>query len=169
MSDLMWLRGDALLCDLNGTLVDSTLMDGSDAIARPGVAMVLTELDRLAARWAVCTSIDAAGARSAFTHAGLPIPEVLVCADQVARNKPAPDGYLLTAQRLGVDPARCLVAEDTRGGVAAALAAGAGRVLDVGWQRRGVLGADDPRVVRFSWADVVDIRGGPDDVVLHLR
>lgn len=169
MSDLLWVRGEALLSDLNGTLVDTTFMDGSDAVARPGVAMVLTELDRLGARWAVCTSIGEAGARLAFERAGLPLPRVLVTADDVRLNKPSPEGYLLAAQRLAADPTRCLVAEDTRGGVAAGLAAGVSRVLDVGVARRGVVATDDERVTPFSWADVVDIRGGPDDVVLHLR
>ncbi len=168
-SALLWVRGDALLCDLNGTLVDTVLMDGTDAVARTGVALVLTELDRLGARWAVCTSIGAAGARLAFERAALPMPRVLVTADDVRLNKPSPEGYLLAAERLAVDPTRCLVAEDTRWGVAAALAAGAARVLDVGAARRGVLAAEDERVNAFSWADVVDIRGGPDDVVLHLR
>jgi beta-phosphoglucomutase-like phosphatase (HAD superfamily) len=166
LSELTWVRGEALLSDLNGTLVDTVAMDGSDALARPGVATVLTELVRLGSRWAVCTSIDEAGARMALERAALPVPDVLVTADDVIRNKPAPDGYRLTARRLGVDIARCLVAEDTRGGVAAALDAGALKVLDVGAARRGRVAAVDRRVQAFSWADVVDIRGGPDDVAL---
>jgi HAD superfamily hydrolase (TIGR01509 family) len=40
------------------------------------------------------------------------------------RGKPAPDIFLLAAQRLGVRPERCLVYEDADAGVAAALAAG---------------------------------------------
>lgn len=38
--------------------------------------------------------------------------------------KPAPDGYLLAAQRLNVDPARCIVFEDSTAGVQSGLAAG---------------------------------------------
>ena len=60
----------------------------------------------------------------ASAAAGLPVPDVLVTADQVARGKPAPDPYLLAAERLGVDPADCLVLEDAPGGVAAGRAAG---------------------------------------------
>jgi HAD superfamily hydrolase (TIGR01509 family) len=44
-------------------------------------------------------------------------------ATQVARGKPAPDLFLFAAGRLGVDPARCLVVEDSTAGVAAAVAA----------------------------------------------
>jgi HAD superfamily hydrolase (TIGR01509 family) len=169
VNELMWVRGEALISDLNGTLIEAHLPDASDAVIRPGVAVVLSELDRLGARWAVCTSVGRTVAHTAIEHAGLPTPPLLVTADDVATNKPAPDSYLLTAQRLGVDPTRCLVAEDTRLGTAAALAAGAARVLDVGAARRGARAADDERVIAFSWADVVDIRGGPDDVILHLR
>jgi len=42
----------------------------------------------------------------------------------VAHPKPAPDIYLLAAQKLGVPPAHCLVLEDSPIGVRAALAAG---------------------------------------------
>lgn len=45
-------------------------------------------------------------------------------ADQVERPKPAPDLYLLAAERAGVDPSRCLVVEDSITGATAALTAG---------------------------------------------
>ena len=43
---------------------------------------------------------------------------------QVARGKPAPDLYLYAAEHMGVPAARCVVIEDSRPGVQAALAAG---------------------------------------------
>ncbi|RAP57060.1 HAD family phosphatase [Oleiagrimonas sp. MCCC 1A03011] len=45
-------------------------------------------------------------------------------AEEVPRPKPAPDVYLLAAERNGTDPADCLVVEDTPTGIAAAAAAG---------------------------------------------
>jgi HAD superfamily hydrolase (TIGR01509 family) len=45
-------------------------------------------------------------------------------ADDVKEAKPAPDLFLLAASRLGVDPAHCLVIEDSINGVLAANAAG---------------------------------------------
>jgi len=50
--------------------------------------------------------------------------ETVVSGDEVARGKPAPDGYLMAARRLAIDPGRCFVVEDTRNGVLAAKAAG---------------------------------------------
>jgi HAD superfamily hydrolase (TIGR01509 family) len=50
--------------------------------------------------------------------------DVLVTGDQVVRGKPDPEAYLAAADRLGVDPARCLAIEDSLTGVAAAEAAG---------------------------------------------
>ncbi|GAA0480820.1 HAD family hydrolase [Streptomyces stramineus] len=47
-----------------------------------------------------------------------------VAGDEMERTKPHPDPYLLAAARLGADPARCAVVEDTMTGVAAAEAAG---------------------------------------------
>lgn len=47
-----------------------------------------------------------------------------VAGDEVARTKPHPEPYLMAAARLGADPARCAVIEDTATGVASAEAAG---------------------------------------------
>lgn len=49
---------------------------------------------------------------------------VIVTQDDVTRSKPAPDLFLLAAERMGVDPTRCLVFEDSRLGLQAAAAAG---------------------------------------------
>jgi len=48
----------------------------------------------------------------------------VVSSDEVAHGKPAPDVYLLAAHRLGVEPADCLVVEDSLNGVLAGRAAG---------------------------------------------
>lgn len=57
---------------------------------------------------------------------------VITSAEEVARAKPDPAGYRLTAQRLGIDPAHCLALEDTPTGIRAALDAGYARVVAVG-------------------------------------
>ena len=45
-------------------------------------------------------------------------------ADMVKRGKPAPDIFLLAAERLGAKPSNCLVIEDSASGVIAAVSAG---------------------------------------------
>jgi HAD superfamily hydrolase (TIGR01509 family) len=50
--------------------------------------------------------------------------DTIVAAEDYTRGKPAPDAFLLAAERLGVAPADCLVFEDTDLGIEAATAAG---------------------------------------------
>jgi HAD superfamily hydrolase (TIGR01509 family) len=50
--------------------------------------------------------------------------DILVCAEDYKRGKPAPDAFLLAAERLGAAPSECLVFEDTDLGIEAATAAG---------------------------------------------
>ncbi|HET6613284.1 MAG TPA: HAD family phosphatase [Kofleriaceae bacterium] len=54
----------------------------------------------------------------------------MVCAEDVAASKPAPDGYLACARALGIDPAGAVAIEDSAAGIAAAAAAGC-RVIAV--------------------------------------
>jgi sugar-phosphatase len=74
--------------------------------------------------WAVATSGPRPTATSRLRRAGLPVPTVMVCAEDVTRGKPSPDAYLLAARELGVSPPDCLVVEDAPAGVQAARAAG---------------------------------------------
>jgi sugar-phosphatase len=80
-------------------------------------------------RWAIVTSAPRLLAEARIAAAGLPIPEVLVAAEDVERGKPAPDPFLLGARRLGVAPADCLVFEDTLAGLASAAAAGMASIV----------------------------------------
>lgn len=50
--------------------------------------------------------------------------ETMVCGDEVAQGKPAPDIFLAAAAKLGVAPANCIVLEDSSAGIQAAHAAG---------------------------------------------
>jgi sugar-phosphatase len=92
-----------------------------------GAAEFLAALPRH--RWAIVTSAPRALALRRIAAAGLPTPEVLITADDVARGKPAPDGFVLGAQRLGLSARDCLVFEDTAAGIGAAEAAGAAVVV----------------------------------------
>lgn len=50
--------------------------------------------------------------------------DATVSTEEVARGKPAPDGYLEAARRLGVDPDDCVAVEDSSNGLRSAAAAG---------------------------------------------
>ena len=68
---------------------------------------------------------------------------MLICADDIARGKPDPEGYLTAAQRLGVAPLECVVIEDAPAGLAAARAAGM-RAIGIGgtYSAAALSGAD---------------------------
>lgn len=50
--------------------------------------------------------------------------DVMVCAGETPKGKPAPDPFLAAAETLGVDPKKCIVFEDAELGVQGAIAAG---------------------------------------------
>jgi sugar-phosphatase len=92
-----------------------------------GAAALLASLP--AGRWAIVTSAPRLLAEARIAAAGLPIPEVLVAAEDVERGKPAPDPFLLGARKLGVAPGDCLVFEDTLAGLRSAAAAGMASIV----------------------------------------
>jgi sugar-phosphatase len=101
-------------------------MDLDGVFALPGA----TALTKAVPVWTVVTSGRRELASARLKHAGIPVPDSIVCAEDVSRGKPDPDGYLLAASRLGVAPEECVVIEDAPPGVAAGRAAGA-RVVAV--------------------------------------
>lgn len=103
-------------------LVEAEGGDTSDVTAAPGAAALLPRLPTDA--WAVVTSGVRSVAIARLRASGLPIPTLLVPADEIARGKPDPEGYLTAARRLGVQPEDCVVIEDAPAGIAAARAAG---------------------------------------------
>lgn len=77
-----------------------------------------------------------------------------VSGDDVARSKPDPEPYLLAARLLGVDPAECVVIEDSRIGITAGSAAGC-RVLAVPHPTVEV--PDLPRITQAASLDGVNL------------
>jgi sugar-phosphatase len=70
--------------------------------------------------WAIVTSGTRVIAEFRLKYVGIPIPRVMVCADEISNGKPHPEGYLTAAARLAVQSADCVVIEDTPPGIAAA-------------------------------------------------
>ncbi|TDE35161.1 HAD-IA family hydrolase [Actinomadura sp. 6K520] len=97
---------------------------GTDGItALPGAVDLLTGMNGLPC--AFVTSMGRAQLELRAAAAGVPLPPVVVTAEDVPDGKPDPSGYLRAAGHLGVPPARCVVIEDAPAGVAAGRAAGA--------------------------------------------
>lgn len=97
----------------------------------PGAVEAVT---RLSERWTlglasssprtlIDTVLHAAGLTGRFA--------ATVSTEEVERGKPAPDGYLATAARIGVKPEHCVAVEDSSNGLRSAAAAGYAAVIAV--------------------------------------
>jgi HAD superfamily hydrolase (TIGR01509 family) len=98
----------------------------------PAIDGAVATVRRLAATWPLALAssshrrvIDAALAGTGLVDAF----RAVVSSDEVERGKPAPDVFLEAARRLGVEPSRVLVVEDSLNGLKAGRAAGMTTVL----------------------------------------
>lgn len=133
-------RNDALVRDLFGAHLDKDtvfkhgaakermfrdLMGATlEAKLVPGIREFLMEASKTAPL-AVGTNAEPANVDFILDGAGIrKYFRAIVDGSQVARAKPAPDVYLRGAELLGVEPANCIVFEDSPVGIDAARAAG---------------------------------------------
>lgn len=122
--DTLLILAPSLATDEEVAWLDATeLADVEGLRALPGAKELLGSLPR--DRWAIVTSCGRNLARLRLGSVGMPLPDVMVVAEDAKRGKPAPDGYVLGAERLGIAPSDCIVFEDAPAGVAAGKAAGA--------------------------------------------
>jgi len=131
--------------DIDGSVALITryeLEDVADTAAIAGVLDLVAQLDGVP--WAVVTSGVRELATARLRAAGVPVPPVVVTAEDVAAGKPHPEPYLTGAARLGLDAGTMIVLEDSPSGVRAGLAAGA-TVLGIG---QSALDTDATVVVR---------------------
>jgi HAD superfamily hydrolase (TIGR01509 family) len=97
-----------------------------DGIAiMPGLLELLDTLTQKALPKAVGSSTARKMVLKKLALAGLADRfNVIVCGDDVQHGKPAPDIFLAAASQLNVNPAECIVLEDSESGIQAAHAAG---------------------------------------------
>ena len=113
-----------------------------------GIEALLDTLDRSATPYAVASSGSHAKMRTTLGITGL-LPRLegrITSATEVAHGKPAPDVFLLAAERLGIAPAHCVVIEDSLLGIEAARAAG---MRVVGYA--AMMSADDMQARGATW------------------
>lgn len=83
-------------------------------------------LDALRDRpWAIVTSAARSLAIKRLQLCNIPVPKHFIAAEDTAQSKPHPEGFLSGAKLLGVEPANCLVFEDSIAGLTAGRRAGA--------------------------------------------
>lgn len=115
----------------NARMLAAETSDMDGVVPVPGAAEFLDALMSAGLPHALVTSADVALSTGRMAAAGLPYPAVKVTSEDVGASKPEPEGFLKGAAELGVDPADCVVFEDSGAGIAAGRAAGM-RVVGVG-------------------------------------
>ena len=87
----------------------------------PGAAELVRSIP--SEQWGVVTSGTRMLATARLKYGNIPLPAVLVSADEVVKGKPDPEPYLMGARLLQRPPKECLVIEDAPAGIQAAKAA----------------------------------------------
>jgi beta-phosphoglucomutase-like phosphatase (HAD superfamily) len=118
---------------------------------RPGAVRLLAELAEHDIPCALVTMSYERLARAVVDQLPAAAFAAVITGDQVRDGKPHPEAYLTAAERLGVDPARCVAIEDSPKGIASAEAAGC---LVVGVPHRVPIPAAPGRVLARSLTEV---------------
>ncbi|MFI7743869.1 HAD family hydrolase [Kocuria rhizosphaericola] len=103
------------------------VLEGTELTFIDGIEELLVELATAGIPAAIVTNASSAMGRHTASTAPEDLFRVVIGTDEYAqgvRPKPDPDAYLEAARRLGVDPAGCVVVEDSPAGAAAGVAAG---------------------------------------------
>jgi HAD superfamily hydrolase (TIGR01509 family) len=134
---------------------------GKGVLPRPGVPELIVGLKMRGYPLALASSSPRAVVDAMLEELGLAGSlDVVVTGDDVDRGKPEPDIFLLAARRLGVEPAECLVFEDSLHGVRAARAAGMTPVAVRTRENHNIEFREAARVYdgfeRFDWAFLDD-------------
>lgn len=117
-------------CNLDGDEVHETKLEWfvshlHELTAVEAVAELVREFHGRGEKIAVATGSDISLVDPELEHVGLrQYFDIIVTPADVKRGKPAPDMFLLAAEKLGIDPKDCLVFEDGKAGIQAADAAG---------------------------------------------
>jgi mannitol-1-/sugar-/sorbitol-6-phosphatase len=96
--------------------------DQRGVVVMPGAVELVRSIPD--GRWGVVTSGSRPLASNRLRYCGLPVPKVLVTADDVTHGKPHPEPYLKGAEGLGVNPSECVVIEDAPAGIQSARVGG---------------------------------------------
>ncbi|HEX4865517.1 MAG TPA: HAD-IA family hydrolase [Acidimicrobiales bacterium] len=104
------------------SLVASELNQIERCAPMPGAGQLLRQLPSRA--WGVVTSSNRRLAEARLCRVVMPLPDVLICAEDVGLGKPSPEGYLAASRLLGQHPGSWVGVEDSPLGLRAIKAAG---------------------------------------------
>lgn len=122
MSMLLPERDHAINIAENEQMLSRESRETDGVVAIPGAADLLTALAPFP--HAIVTSANLELMNARMDAGGLAVPALAITAERVTRSKPDPEGFLLAASLLGVEPADCIVFEDSGAGIRAGLDAG---------------------------------------------
>ena len=132
----------------------------------PGLFDLVAAVEKRGISWGVATSSPYAHAHNVLSQIGLwERCQSVTGGDEVRQGKPAPDIYLLAAQRMGYAPARCLALEDSAPGCRAALAAG---LLTIAIPNGDTIIEDLP-AVDYRCPSLSEVVDRLDDLILELQ
>lgn len=97
--------------------------DLAGVVVWPGALALLDSLPP--DRWTIVTSCTRPLAEARLQAAGLPVPRLMVTANDIAQGKPHPEPYLKGALLLGFPASDCIVLEDVPAGILAGKSSGA--------------------------------------------
>ncbi|HSP15577.1 MAG TPA: HAD family phosphatase [Thermoanaerobaculia bacterium] len=120
-----WTRGIDDLFAQRQRYFDEEIASSAGLELMPGVERIVRELHARGFILAITTSAVRSSIETILGRFDLfDRFALIVDGSEVTRGKPDPEAYLLTAGRLGIEPARCVVFEDSAAGVGAAKRAG---------------------------------------------
>ncbi len=120
---------DALIVRLHALKTDlfMKIIESGELPLRPGIMRIVDEAHAAGAKLVVCSTSNERAVHGVVHHLLGPEREAwfsIFAGDIVKAKKPDPEVYQLAARKLGLDPARCVVVEDSRNGLLAARGAG---------------------------------------------
>jgi HAD superfamily hydrolase (TIGR01509 family) len=119
------IKTDKSLDELSSLTQKEYLNFFSKVKLRKGFLKFVKNLKLLGIKTAIATSNDYQMVEKVFDKFGIEkYFDVVTSSEEVSLNKPSPQIFLLTAEKLGVEPYECLVFEDSQAGVDAASFAG---------------------------------------------
>jgi sugar-phosphatase len=126
--------------------------DHGGVAVMPGAVELVSSIPN--SRWGVVTSGSRLLATARLQLAGIPVPCVMITADDVTHGKPHPEPYLKGAEALGVAAQECVVIEDAPAGIRAAHAGGMKVIALTSTYRASSLGEADAIVEKLEYVRV---------------